>query len=365
MRQSDLNDLSALDLLATAVLLVDHAGVIAHANAASEALLAISRRQLVGADVCGLFDDGDQLRISLQEAAEHRFADKGQILTVSRPDAGAVQLSVVVVVLHGQAWPILLELRETDRRMRIERAAEQMEQADANRELLRNLAHEVKNPLGGLRGAAQLLQAELSEPGLIEYTQVIMAEADRLHALVDRLLAPHRIPHIAERVNIHEVCERVTLLVRAESGAGLEIVRDYDISVPDLLADRQQLIQALLNIVRNAAQALAERRRRGDARITLRTRVARQVTLARRRHPLVLVLDIMDNGPGVPESIRDRIFHPLVSGREGGTGLGLSLAQTFMQQHGGTIECTSRPGCTVFRLMLPIAAPQSPPGSKP
>lgn len=363
MQHSEQNELAALDLLATAVLLVDEADVIVHANAAAEALLALSRRQLMGADVGALFDNGAELQVSLREAAEQRFADKSQTLMLSRPGLPPAQLSVTVVVLHGQAWPILLELRATDRRLRMERAAEQMEQAEANRELLRNLAHEVKNPLGGLRGAAQLLQAELSDRGLIEYTGVIMAEADRLHALVDRLLAPHRAPHVVERVNIHEVCEHVTLLVGAEAGAGLEIVRDYDISVPELQADRQQLIQTVLNIVRNAAQALDERRLRGDACITLRTRVARQITLARGRHPLVLVLEIMDNGPGVPDSIRERIFHPLVSAREGGIGLGLSLAQTFIQQHGGAIECVSRPGHTVFRLMLPLSAPQSAPGS--
>ena len=363
MQLSERNELAALDLLATGVLLVDAAGVIAHANAAAEALLALSRRQLAGTAVCALFEDGAELRISLREAAEQRFADKSQTLTLSRPGLPPARLSMTVVVLHGQAWPILLELRATDRRMRIERAAEQREQAEANRELLRNLAHEVKNPLGGLRGAAQLLQAELADPALIEYTQVIMAEADRLHALVDRLLAPHRAPQVVERVNIHEVCEHVTLLVRAEVGRGLEIVRDYDISAPELQADRQQLIQTVLNIVRNAAQALEARRQRGDARMTLRTRVARQVTLPRGRHPLVLVLEIMDNGPGVPESIRERIFHPLVSARDGGIGLGLSLAQTFIQHHGGAIECVSSPGHTVFRLILPLSPPQSAPGS--
>lgn len=355
MQRTGLHELAALDLLATAVLLLDPAGTIAHANAAAEALLATSRRQLTGTEASTLFDDGEALKTSLREAADQQFADKSQVLALSRLDSPAIPVSVTVVVLHGQSWPILLELRESDRRMRLERAAEQLERAEANRELLRNLAHEVKNPLGGLRGAAQLLQAELSEPDLIEYTEVIMAEADRLHALVDRLLAPHRVPRVEERVNIHEVCERVAWLVSAEAGAGLEIVRDYDISVPELLADRQQLIQTLLNIVRNAAQVLQAAPMADAATITLRTRVARQVTLARGRHPLVLVLDVMDNGPGVPASIRDRIFHPLVSGREGGTGLGLSLAQTFMQQHGGTIECLSQPGHTVFRLMLPLS----------
>ena len=352
---SESNELSVLDLLASAVLLLDGDGVILHANAAAQDVFAASRRQLVGAQVCRLFENGHELRQSLDEAQQNLFADKAQSLSIARAGAEPVQLSAAVVVLHGQPWPVLLELRETEHRIRIERAEEQLEHADANRELLRNLAHEVKNPLGGLRGAAQLLQAELADPRLAEYTQVIIAEADRLHALVDRLLAPHRTPHIATEMNIHEVCERVAALTMAEFGAGLKVVRDYDISVPELCADREQLIQALLNIVRNAAQALSERRKTGDAEIVLRTRVARQVTLARQRHPLVLVLHVIDNGPGIPQTIRDRIFHPLVSGRDGGTGLGLSLAQTFIQQHGGAIDCESRPGCTEFRLLLPLS----------
>lgn len=364
MMASKRYDLSVLDLLGSAVLLLDADGVVLHANAAAEDLFAISKKQFLGTDACRLFENGSELKQSLQEARQDFFAYKTQLLNIARPGVEPVQLSAAVVVLHGQPWPVLLELRETEYRIRIERAEEQLEHADANRELLRNLAHEVKNPLGGLRGAAQLLEAELPDPRLVEYTQVIIDEADRLHALVDRLLAPHRTPHITAAVNIHEVCERVAALVMAECGPGLLVVRDYDISVPDLMADREQLIQAVLNIARNAAQALTERRLAGDARITMRTRVARQMTLARQRHPLVLVLQIIDNGPGVPEAIRDRIFHPLVSGRDGGTGLGLSLAQTFVQQHGGAIDCESRPGHTEFRLLLPLSLPSSN-GNKP
>jgi two-component system nitrogen regulation sensor histidine kinase GlnL len=209
--------------------------------------------------------------------------------------------------------------------------------------------------LGGIRGAAQLLQMEVASKALTEYTEVIIHEADRLQALVDRLLAPHRRAQVVAEVNIHEICERVRSLVLAEFPRGLKVVRDYDTSIPDFRGDREQLIQAVLNIVHNATHALAARIAGGDAEIVLRTRVARQTTFARQRFRLALELHIQDNGPGVPEAIRDRIFHPLVSGRDGGSGLGLTLAQTFVQQHQGTIECESQPGRTVFKLLIPLS----------
>ena len=195
---------------------------------------------------------------------------------------------------------------------------------------------------------------EIDSKELKEYTRVIIHEADRLQTLVDRLLAPHRRPHVVGDVNIHEVCERVRSLIVAEFPRGLKVVRDYDISIPDFRGDREQLIQAVLNIAHNAAQALVERIAVGDAEITLRTRIARQATLGKQRYRLALDLHIQDNGPGVPESIRERIFYPLVSGRDGGSGLGLTLAQTFVQQHHGTIECESEPGRTIFKIVIPL-----------
>ena len=202
--------------------------------------------------------------------------------------------------------------------------------------------------------AAQLLELEMDSPELTEYTQVIIHEADRLQSLVDRLLAPHRRPHTVGDVNIHEVCERVRSLILAEFPRGLAVERDYDTSIPEFHGDREQLIQAVLNIAHNATQVLGDRILAGDATIQLRTRIARQATFGKRRFRLALELHIQDNGPGVPEAIRDRIFHPLVSGRDGGSGLGLTLAQTFVQQHNGTIECDSQPGRTVFKLLIPL-----------
>jgi two-component system nitrogen regulation sensor histidine kinase GlnL len=218
---------------------------------------------------------------------------------------------------------------------------------------LRNLAHEVKNPLGGLRGAAQLLELELPDPALQEYTRVIISEADRLQALVDRLAAPQRMPVQWQSVNIHEVSERVCALVRAEFRE-VAILRDYDASMPEFRADPARLMQALLNIVRNAAQIMTGPNPTRSPHITIKTRVARQVLLRHKQHRMAIVVTVIDNGPGVPVSLQDRIFHPLVTGREGGTGLGLSLAQDFIQQHGGVIEFDSQPGRTEFRLMLPL-----------
>jgi two-component system, NtrC family, nitrogen regulation sensor histidine kinase GlnL len=243
---------------------------------------------------------------------------------------------------------LLIELRELEQQLKIAREAKILEQQEANRELIRNLAHEIKNPLGGIRGAAQLLERELADPEQREFTQVIVKEVDRLQSLMNRLLTPSRLPKM-EAVNIHEVTERVRSLLLAEFPEGLEIRRDYDASLPDLFGDREQLIQAVLNVARNAAQATA-----GRGEILLLTRIARQVTLARCRHRHAVAVTVEDNGPGVPPELAERIFYPLVSGREGGTGLGLSLAQTYVSQHQGLIEFESVPGRTRFTILLPV-----------
>jgi two-component system nitrogen regulation sensor histidine kinase GlnL len=326
---------AGIELLATAVLLLDERFRIQYANPAAENLLAVAARNLRGHDFPPLFTEQADLEKLLDDALQARWDSATQGLSYERPGAEPLPLACVVA--------------------RIERAERLMDQQTASRELIRNLAHEIRNPLGGLRGSAQLLEQELERPELREYTQVIISEADRLQALMDRLLTPHRAPKPA-RLNIHEVLERVRSLVLAEFAEGVAVICNYDPSVPDLVGDREQLLQALLNVTRNAAQALTMgangTSRRGT--IILRTRAARQITIGRQRHKLALELQVIDDGPGVPAVIRDRIFNPLVSGREGGSGLGLSLAQTFVQYHGGVIECDSRPGRTVFRILLPL-----------
>ncbi|KPF48595.1 histidine kinase [beta proteobacterium AAP121] len=361
---------AAFDQLATMVALSGPDGRCLQANSALENLMGISRRTLTRSSLLDWLADPTQLRETLHLVARNEVATSRFDALLYRQPAGSAELPVHVIV-NQTDWPgcVLVELIVIEQQIRQDREERTHGLAQANKELVRNLAHEIKNPLGGIRGAAQLLEMEVTSKELTEYTQVIIHEADRLQALVDRLLAPHRRPHVVADVNIHEVCERVRSLIQAEFPRGLTVVRDYDASIPEFRGDREQLIQAVLNIAQNATQALSTqvhatgaeadsplhgRIARGDAQLVLRTRVARQVTFGRQRFRLALELHIEDNGPGVPEDIRDRIFHPLVSGREGGSGLGLTLAQTFVQQHQGTIECDSVPGRTVFKILIPL-----------
>ena len=336
----------AFDLLATLVLVVQPDNRVLFANASFEDVMGLSRRNLQGADVPSLFVDETEIAQSLEGARRHDFAALRFDAQLKRQAADPFAVHVVVAATEDPR-EVLIELLPQETQSRQDREERQLEHAQANKELIRNLAHEIKNPLGGIRGAAQLLQLELDSRDLTEYTQVIVREADRL-------LAPHRRPHVVGNVNIHEVCERVRTLILAEFPKGLQVQRDYDISLPEFRGDMEQLIQAVLNIAHNAAQALSERIATGDAKIILCTRIARQVTLAKQRHRLALELHVIDNGPGIALDIRERLFHPLVSGRDGGSGLGLNLAQTFVQQHQGVIECDSQPGQTDFKLLIPL-----------
>ena len=343
----------ALDLLATLVAVVGFDGTIRFANSALEDSLGLSRRVISGSRLQDCFVEPLQLESALAGARGNEYAALRYDAWLKRPLADPLPVHVVVAPVD-QADELIVELLPVEQQARQEREERLADQAQVNKELIRNLAHEIKNPLGGIRGAAQLLQMDLESKELIEYAQVIIHEADRLQALVDRLLAPHRRPHVVGDVNVHEVCERVRSLILAEFPRGLKVIRDYDTSIPEFRGDREQLIQAVLNITHNAAQALSERISQGDAQITFRTRVGRQLTFSKQRYRLALELHVIDNGPGVPDSIKDRIFYPLVSGREGGSGLGLTLAQTFVQQHHGLIECDSEPGRTDFKILIPL-----------
>ena len=344
----------AFDLLATPVAVINGRGLVLFVNAALEDTIGLSRRTLQGLHLADYFVDKKPLEIALEGARSNEFAALRYEASLQRANLEDVLPVHVIVAQTDQADEVIVELLPIEQQTRQEREERLIDQAQANKELIRNLAHEIKNPLGGIRGAAQLLEMELGSKDLMEYTQVIIHEADRLQTLVDRLLAPHRRPHVVGDVNMHEVCERVRSLILAEFPKGLKVVRDYDISIPEFRGDREQLIQAVLNIAHNAAQALTERRAEGDAEIVLRTRIARQVTFGKQRYRLALELHVIDNGPGVPDSIKDRIFFPLISGREGGSGLGLTLAQTFVQQHHGLIECESMPGRTDFKILIPL-----------
>lgn len=351
--QSNAERFVSLDMLSTLAVVLNRQGAVVFANAALETTLGMSRRMLEGGRFSFFFAQPALLDSALAGGKGLDYAAMRFDTSLVRPVQEPLAVHVTVSPLEDSG-EVLLELWVLDQQVRQDREERLVEQAAANKELVRNLAHEIKNPLGGIRGAAQLLEMELDSRELKEYTQVIIHEADRLQSLVDRLLAPHRHPHLVGDVNIHEVCERVRSLVLVEYPQGLRIQRDYDISIPEFRGDRAQLIQALLNIVQNAAQVLSEQIAQGHAQITLRTRVARQVTIGRQRYKLALELHVIDNGPGVPEHIKERIFYPLVTGRDGGSGLGLPLAQTFVQRHHGLIECDSSPGRTDFRILIPL-----------
>jgi two-component system nitrogen regulation sensor histidine kinase GlnL len=343
----------SFDLLATLVAVVHSEGAVLFANAALEDALGTSRRTIEGSYFPDNFTEPQILKNGLLGAGGNLFAALRYDAWLKRLNREPLPVHVIITQTE-KSGEIIVELVPLEQQARQEREERLVDQAQANKELIRNLAHEIKNPLGGIRGAAQLLQMEVESRELTEYTQVIIHEADRLQTLVDRLLAPHRRPHLVGDVNIHEVCERVRSLILAEFPKGLRVVREYDVSIPEFRGDREQLIQTVLNIAHNACQALTEQIAAGEASLTFRTRVARQVTFGKQRYRLALELHVIDNGPGVPDSIKDRIFYPLVSGREGGSGLGLTLAQTFVQQHHGLIECESVPGRTDFKIMIPL-----------
>ena len=348
--------LSGLDLLATAVVLVDAGLAVRYVNPAAENLFETSSRNVAGQSLDKLFTDAGVLMTAIGQAraTTASYTEHDMELEVNERLRLHLSCTVTPIELNSGVAGIgelLLEFRHIDRQLKIAREERLLDEGQATRELIRNLAHEIKNPLGGIRGAAQLLDRELERPGLPEYTQVIMNEADRLQSLMDRLLTPHRLPQPGQ-LSPHEVLERVRSLIHAEFPRGITIRRDYDVSLPRILGDKEQLIQAVLNIARNAAQAIAGSGREGD--ILLRTRVLRQVTLARRRHRHAVQLEITDNGPGIPAALQERVFHPLVSGRTGGSGLGLTLAQAFINQNQGIVWFDSAPGSTTFTILLPV-----------
>lgn len=352
MVQQTPNHFSGLEHLATAIILLDVDRRVVYINPGAEIIFAFSATQITGLLISEVFPDCDILMIAINNALEKQSPFREHEFAISSPRQHAFAVTCTVTPIDSPNACLILEFQKMDAQLRIAREERMLIQQQANAELLRNLAHEIRNPLGGLRGAAQLLEHELPSPSLREYTQVIIKEADRLQSLMDRLLIPHRVPKY-QPTNIHEVLERVRSLLLAESPQAIIINRDYDLSLPELIGDREKLIQAVLNIARNAVQAMRSHRTPAS-QITFRTRAERQVTLARKRYRVAIKLEIIDNGPGIPADIRDRIFYPLVSGSEGGSGLGLTLAQTFITQHHGMIDCESVPGNTCFTILLPI-----------
>lgn len=349
-----------LENLNTAVVLLNSQLCVLCINPAAEMLLGISSRKITSKPIEQLLIDDNVLEeITNTLHTNHPFTQREKTIRLHERKV-IVDLSVQLIQSENNTKRLLIEFNQLDRHLRISREENLLAQHETVSALLRSMAHEVKNPLGGIRGAAQLLERELNSPDLTEYTQVIIDEADRLKKLVNRMLGPNSLPN-RTKVNIHAVTERVRSLLKTDKTRNVQIYFDYDPSIPEVEFDPEHLIQAVLNIVRNAAQALSEQADNQDEnyyekenKITIKTRVKRHYNIGHKRYDLVAKMDIIDNGPGITEEMQARVFMPLITGRAEGTGLGLSIAQSLISRNGGLIECYSKPGKTVFSLLLPI-----------
>ncbi|PKM12462.1 MAG: nitrogen regulation protein NR(II) [Gammaproteobacteria bacterium HGW-Gammaproteobacteria-3] len=340
-----------LEHLNEAILVFDRQLKLVYINTAGEILFADSARHLLGSYARDLFkplDSEFQLNLKSCLDRDEPLVDREMTLEIMGQSI-TVNFSATPLLKNDRVSEIIVELQQLDRHLRISREEQLMAQQTIARIMVRGLAHEIKNPLGGLRGAAQLLALELDDPNLKEYTRIIIAESDRLQGLMDKMLGPNKRPQ-KSLLNIHEVLERIRQLLVAETSGKVLIYQDYDPSIPELYADKNQLIQAFLNIARNAIQASEE----GNAPITFKTRVCRQMTIGRKRNKLAVKIDIIDKGPGIDKDMLSQIFYPMVTGRADGTGLGLSIAQFLINQHDGLIECESQPGHTVFSIYFPL-----------
>ena len=356
MTSNDLHKM-LLDNLSTAVLLLDGDFLIDYINPAAEALLQASSGRLLRTPASDLFLDHELSYRTFVEVMDtgHPHIRRHEHLRILGSDSIQVDYTITPVD-SADCRQLLLEMQPIDRFLKINREEALLSVHNTSKSLIRGLAHEIKNPLGGIRGAAQLLDQELRDGGLggetLEFCQVIITETDRLRNLVDRLLGPNHLPRL-EPINIHEVTEHVGALIEAEVQGNLSLVRDYDPSIPVINGDREQLIQAVLNVVRNAMQSLIDAKS-PEPSITLTTRIRRSFTIAGQYHKVVCRLEVKDNGPGVSKDLKERMFFPMISGRMGGSGLGLTIAQTAVNGHQGIIECESEPGNTRFSMYLPI-----------
>jgi len=340
-----------LDHLNTSILLVDSNKHVHYLNVAAETLLGLSRNQILGKSLVELLRNSSELSAIVDRAFETWQPYARRELSV-RPVNGSDDLIIDCSVSPfddtGTGSTVLIEIADATQHQRISRETALLNQVGGSPLMIRQLAHEIKNPLGGLRGAAQLLERQLSDASMREYTSIIISEADRLKALVDSLLGPGHTPH-KESINIHELLQHVRQLLIADAPAEVAVDRDYDPSLPAIKLDRNQLIQAMLNLGRNAIQALGS-----SGRLILRTRAITGVSIGTKRHRIAASIQFEDNGPGVPAHLQDTLFYPFVTGRAEGTGLGLAIAQDLVSRHGGLIEFESRPGKTIFTLLLPF-----------
>ncbi|MEM8593189.1 MAG: nitrogen regulation protein NR(II) [Pseudomonadota bacterium] len=352
---SRINTHDVLDHLHTAVVSLSRQLTIDYLNASAQSLFNMSLTRAHGKPLNSLFSDSDKLHIILDQAAsdDAPIIQRQVSLTLHSMQTAVLDVSVTPTPHH-----LLLEFSSLDRLMRINQEKHSYSTQNSSRELIRTLAHEIKNPLAGISGAAQLLQREAKDTQYSEYTEIVIAETKRLANLVDNLLGPYKQQQL-HSVNIHEVLEHVLTLARVElsnsESPDITLTRQYDPSIPGLMADKEQLIQAVLNIVKNAIQALTEHQSSGD--ITVVSAIERNHTIGLIKHRLVCRVDIIDNGPGISEAHADTLFLPLVSHKEHGTGLGLAVAQSVISQHAGLITFNSAPGHTCFSLYLPLHSP--------
>lgn len=348
MRQDE----DILDNLSTAIVALDNQLHITALNTASQALLETSEARCLGRHLQTLLLQPDDWLQSLEQvvASNSPLARRGIPLHLHTGRELHVDLLATPASNADGNTHLIIELQAVDRLLKISREEGHIHAQETTRAVIRGLAHEIKNPLGGVRGAAQLLARELPSEELREYTEIIIREADRLRDLVDSLLGPHQQLDL-QQINIHEILEHVRNLISAETGSQVTVIRDYDPSLPEIPGDRAQLIQVVLNIMRNALQAAQSAQ---DCTITLKTRAQRQFTIGQHRHRVVCRIDIIDNGPGIPEELQHDVFIPMVTGRAEGTGLGLSISQSVVNRHGGLLECNSEPGDTKFTIYLPM-----------
>ena len=335
--------------LTSATVCLDHQLRVQFINQSAESLLGVSESRCLGLPVAGVFNDTQELESLLFDALQTNQAYTRRKDTLHLAHGHAITVDYTVTIFDDDEQPLLLlEIIPQDRYLRIDREEGHRQHEQTTRLMIRGLAHEVKNPLGGIRGAAQLLERELPGSELTEYSNIIIEETDRLAALVDRLLGPTTQPKRASS-NIHELTERAAKLIETETN--LQVTRDYDPSIPELLIDAGMVQQAVLNIVRNASQALKDT---PEPSIKLVTRTDRQFTIGNTRHRVVVRLDVIDNGPGVPPELANQLFYPMISGRPDGSGLGLSIAQSMIMRHDGVIEFDSKAGETVFTIIMPL-----------
>ena len=339
-----------IDHLATSVLLFDENLHLVSINSAGESLLSMSSKRILGLTPEKIWPNtiffSDMIRKSFQFVRTR--IERGVEMSLINRDSVKVDCIFTPIVINDETKEIIVELVGVDTFVReMQEFNHQTVQKVAN-ESVQGMAHEIKNPLGGIRGAAQLMEKELDDESLLEYTKIIINESDRLRNFLDRMMAANTYP-VRSDTNIHEIIEYVISIIRVESSRNLHIEKDYDPSIPTINADREQLIQAVLNLLRNAVQATTN-----DERILLKTRIKRQITIQNKLNKLAIQLDIIDNGPGIPAEIESGAFYPMVTGHAEGTGLGLSIAQQLIQSHGGTINYERKENNTYFSILFPI-----------